>query len=60
MPSPWPISGSPSSRRDFLGQAGGGMGLWALGSLLQADQARAATTLANPLRPHASHPAPGA
>jgi len=60
------LAGRLSSRRDFLGRAGGGFGLLALATLLQADRrlaaretVRPATTgshgTANPLAPRPPH-----
>src|SRR6266567_4461592 len=57
----------PTTRREFLGRAGGGLGLLALASLLEQDgllaagaSLRQASPLPNPLAPKAPHFAPRA
>jgi hypothetical protein len=48
------------SRRSFLAQAGGGLGMLALASLLADERARAATTATSPDGPKPTHFAPRA
>lgn len=55
LPHPGLWSPAPTSRREFLSQAGGGFGAVALAWLLRNDARADGPSEANPLAPHAPH-----